>query len=210
MKSQFKILSSTLFGILGIFVSIISIFLSIFLYNQVESFSFFTHYISDLGDGPNHSNIIFNLGAIITGILFVNYFIFSWIIAIKFTHKNQRMNFILVLGFITSLGYILVGIFTKEKARLLHNIGSVFYFIGLSALSFYAGFWEFQKDNPNRVYGLVSLLIPLFPALYGIFFLAKSIVPQFESVTIFIEWIGYFAFKGWFSLFIGYFYFRKK
>jgi len=114
---------------LGICLSILFNTIAIILYRQVDpTFNMFSNFLSDLGDGPNNSNIVFNSGMIISGIFGI--FIFFYLMRFLQDKKgNSRLIFsAFIMGFIASIGAIMVGIFTVKTAPIMHVIGAAFSF----------------------------------------------------------------------------------
>ena len=61
-------INGSYFGIIGFIISFVSVLTAQMLYMAVDpSFSGTTNFISDLGAGPNGSDIVFNTGMILYG-----------------------------------------------------------------------------------------------------------------------------------------------
>jgi len=99
------------FGIIAFLINLFSITIAQVLYIEAEpNFSMCSNFISDLGAGPNRSDIFFNIGLIFTGISIMPFFVYiGW-----YLQKRQTSNSIIIgmiAGLIGSIGMILVGIF---------------------------------------------------------------------------------------------------
>ena len=110
---------------IGIGLSLLFIFIAVILFMQVDpTFSIYSNFISDLGDGPNNSNIVFNVGVIISGIF--NLFIYIYLT--RFLQKKDANEKLILLAFITAfvstIGTIMVGLFTSDTENTLHRTGA--------------------------------------------------------------------------------------
>ncbi len=71
----YKKIPGSYWAILGGIFGLLIIFISIFLHSLTEPISFFTHWVSHLGWGPNGSELVFRIGIIVTACLFIPYII---------------------------------------------------------------------------------------------------------------------------------------
>jgi len=187
------------FGFIGTGINLLGILIAITLFMQVDpTFNLFSNYISDLGDGPNHSDIVFNISVILTGIILW----FFYLYLMRYLQKmggNQNLTIIsFISGFIASIGAILVGIFTSEKAPELHRFSAALAFVGsLLALIFFGISEYYIPEIPKKLSCLGFFLAPL-SFLFLIFFLILNTTPGFNrGITIFTEWLAYFANTAW-------------
>ena len=120
------------FAFLGAGTSIASIFIALILYLAVDpTFTITKNYISDLGDGYNYSNVIFNIGHIFSGIFLALFFLYFARLLHNMGINNLTYMLLLISGMIYSIGTILVGIFPSKSAYEMHLIGAVLIFFGM-------------------------------------------------------------------------------
>lgn len=199
IDSFYERVNGSYFIFLGIFLSILFNTAAIILFRQVDpTFNMFSNFISDLGDGPNNSNIVFNTGMIITGI----FGIFIFLYLMRFLQKkkgNSRIIFsAFIMGFIASIGAIMVGIFTVKTAPIMHVIGAAFSFFGnFFALILFAK-TEFSISEISKKYSILGFILASFNFIYlTFFFLLYLNIGISKEFTIFTEWLAIFANIAW-------------
>lgn len=195
-------LKGSYFIFLGICFSLLFNTIAVILFRQVDpTFNMFSNFISDLGDGPNNSNIVFNTGMIISGILSI--FIFLYLM--RFLQKkkgNSRIIFsAFIMGFIASIGAIMIGIFTVNTAPIMHVIGAAFSFFGnFFALILFAKS-EYSISEISKKYSISGFILASVNFLYLTFFFLLYLNIGFsKELTIFTEWLAIFANIVWFFI----------
>ena len=203
------------FGIIGVSATSISVILAFFLYTSVNpTFNMVSNCVSDLGTGPNMSNIVYNLGAIVTGfcqiflyLSFVNYL----------QHKKPNtflINIIKLTSVISAIGLIFIGIIPFEREDLILFLGhgsaaATHYVAGSFAFIFY-GFFEIFALKHSKILWIISFLTGI---LYGILWVGYLIdfiikIPQ-VYVNYTLQWISLAGILLW-SLLHSLFLFNNK
>ena len=185
------------FAFLGAGISLISIFIAIILYVAVDpNFTIMTHYISDLGDGRNYSNVVFNISHIIMGIIFIFSFYY---LSMFLRNKEAQFStwYAFMGGFLYSLGLILVGIFPSKMAYEIHIIGAAFVFFGMFFSYVFYGISEFKISEINKKLAILGFIFSPLPIIFMSFLLLHFTVGFPLKITLFIEWITYFTMLSW-------------
>lgn len=186
------------FAFLGVATSLLCIFIAYLLFIQVDpSFTIFTHFISDLGDGPNFSNVVFSIGVISSSVisLFFYGFLTKFLIA---RDANKVLSILgLLFGVISSIGSFLVGIFPSAAAPLEHRIGALLSFSGSFFISIFYSGAELTSRNFNKLVGISGFLIAPFPIAFLLTYLFLHFPGINSTIPIFIEWLAYFTRMGW-------------
>ena len=186
------------FGLFSAVISLFSIFIAIILYMQLNpSFSFVTHFISDLGNGKNYSNIVFNLGRIISGFLSILCYFLLYRFFRKKEVKLSLAIISLISGIIASVGSILVGIYPSVPEPDMHKIAAILAFSGMFFVSIFYGISELTIKNFNKIYAMSGFIAAPFSVIYMILY-ATLYVPGINSeIPILVEWIAYFSMMVW-------------
>jgi len=205
------------FGVLIGLIGAITIGISAILFYSVEPFTFFSHWISNLGGAttnsklpPNGSNIVFGIGlvsAAICAIFFLNY-------AIKLLKPgNEKTIWLIYLdiltGFMTIIGIIIVSFFDMINLLAIHGVGATMFFMGgmLMVLFFTLTIIlnteiHWAKAIPGFVVTvvflvfLVTFLPPLLTGVQLLELLADTSATY--ALTRFWEWMVLFAILSWF------------
>jgi len=197
------------FGILTALSGAITITLSSVLYYIEEPFTFFSHWISHLGAGPNGGDIVFTIGLIITSAFAIPFLVYLNL----YLRKDMKGHKILMLeSFIASMiaiaGLIINAVWNMRDDPHLHITGSTtFFFAGFFMIIFYS-IWMFLSPKVPNKQAAIGLIVA---CIFGAFLI--SFIPSFEQedlfilltstdpiagITRFIEWIVFFAVIAWF------------
>jgi len=198
MNKLYEKFNGRYFAFLGAGISLSSIFIAIILYVAVDpSFTIMTHFISDLGDGRNYSNVVFNVSQIIIGVIFI----FSFYYLSMFLRNNEAKImltwFAFMGGLVYSLGLILVGIFPSKMAYEMHIIGAAFLFFGMFYSYIFYGISEFKISEINKKLAILGFIFAPLPIIFMSSLLLHFTVGFPLKITIFIEWIAYFTMMSW-------------
>jgi hypothetical membrane protein len=186
------------FGLLSATTSLLSIFIAIILYMQIiPSFSFVTHFISDLGNGKNYSNIIFNLGRIISGALSILCYFLLYRFFRKKEVKLSLALISLISGIIASVGSILVGIYPSVPEPDMHRIAAILAFSGMFFVSIFYGISELTIKNFNKLYAISGFIVAPFSVIYMILYVTLYLPGINSEIPILVEWIAYFSMMVW-------------
>ena len=89
---------------IGTGISLISKLIAVLLFLQIDpTFNIFSNYISDLGDGPNNSDIVYNIGVMLSGIFYCFFFLYL----MRYLQKKDG-DLKLLLGELTFLQYLYI------------------------------------------------------------------------------------------------------
>jgi len=179
------------FGIFGLMVFLSSTITALLVYLSVNpNYSIFTNWISDLGTGPNGSNIIFNTGWILSSGLILLFHIYQ----IKHIKKKIHRKYFLFLRLMAvsnisfTFGIFLVGVF-PENLAIYHLIAATFFFSGgIVFFSFYGILGILNKKIPLS-YTFIAIFISL---IYILFYLTAHFPEVFTKVGITVtsmEWL---------------------
>ena len=184
------------FGIIGLLIYLSSTFIAVLAYLSVNpNYSIFTNWISDLGTGPNGSNIIFNTGWIISSGLILLFHVYQ---IQKLKEKIKRkysivLKLMAISNLAFTLGIFLVGVFPGDFTFIYHIIGATFYFLGgLSFFSLYGLVAIFNKKIP-LIYAPIATFVSIS---YILFYLTAHFPEIFLRVGITItsmEWLTLFT-----------------
>ena len=112
-------------GFLAILIAIVFIGISIwFFYDELGYFSFFQVYISNLGNTPGRTMILYTIGMALLNIckiLFLFYFS-GYLMLIQ--SKKRRIWLNIVFSLMNSAGWVLMTVFSSSANANVHEIGS--------------------------------------------------------------------------------------
>ena len=185
------------FGLLSAVISLLSIFIAIILYMQINpSFSFLTDFISDLGNSqPN--DIWFNMGRIISGSLSILCYFLLYRFFRKKEVKLSLAIISLISGAIASVGSILVGIYPSVPEPDMHRIAAILAFSGMFFVSIFYGISEITIKNFNKLYAISGFIVAPFSVIYMILYVTLYLPGINSEIPILVEWIAYFSMMGW-------------
>ena len=184
---------------IGIGLSLLFILIAVILFMQVDpTFNIYSNFISDLGDGPNNSNIVFNTGVIISGIF--NFLIYLYLT--KFLQKKDANEKLILIAFlaaiISAIGTIMVGLFTSDTENFLHRTGAGLSFFGSFFLIIFYGIVEYKISDIPKKYSVSGFILAPISIVFLVFFLLLILNTGFSSeITIFTEWLAFFANTAW-------------
>ena len=190
------------FGIIAFLISAISVTIAQMLYMETDpSFSMSTNFISDLGTGPNGSDIVFNIGMILAGFFYIPFYVYiGWYLQKRENMNSLRMG--MIAGLIGSIGMILVGVFplnpNDKFSYNMHIIAAGILWYGVLIMLLIYGISEYRNPEiPN----LLSIIAFITALLYGAFITSLIIqylasIP-FQAYTYIIEWISSWVMGIW-------------
>lgn len=200
MDNFYKKINGSYFAFLGSSIFLIAIFIASGIYFASDpSFNIMTHWVSDLGEGPNFSNYVFNTGEIITGICYILFFLFLT----KVLYREKKMKIPLIISFIisiiASIGLILAGIFPMYAAPLIHKTVATICFIGMCLSFIIFGYIESLIEDIPKLYSLVSYIISSIIIIFMISYLLDEVkIVQAREFYLFFEWFSVFSIIMWF------------
>ena len=154
---------SGIFGFLFIIVASI-------LHSITEPVSFFTHWVSHLGWGPNGSEPVFRIGIIVLGCLMIPYVIsltqYLW--KEREEDKSGRVKILLPSAFISGIialfGLLFVSIFGNiaQVGFFLHLIGAVTFFAMTTVMMLLYTVSMMLCGKKNKIQELCTVIILIF------------------------------------------------
>ncbi len=160
-------------------------------------FSIFTTYLSDIGDTPVWPQAIFNSGTLIAAPL--RYLVLA-LLVLRLTQLGAGRAFaisVLLIGFISVIGTILMTAVPFSKVPSIHKIGIPLYFFGVVIFQMIIFFKEWVLKNVPKILPLLSLLLVvvyfIFVAL--VILLEKGVVSR--SAPVIWEWLAFFTSVVW-------------
>lgn len=187
------------FAIAASLISLITLSLSLIILSITDSkVILLTEFMSYLGDGLRFSNFLFNAGMVISSVLFVFYYWFlSEYIYQNGVKEKGRIDSALTFAILTCIGSFMVGIFPESYAFQLHTIGAAFTFIGGVCLTYLYGTSELKVPGFNPQVAKLSFVTTSIPFIYLIFYSLSVSLEFAPYVTIFLQWLSYFALMIW-------------
>lgn len=187
------------FVFIGTGISLLSKLIAVILFMQVDpTFNIFSNYISDLGNGPNNADIVYNTGVTLSGIFNCFFFLYLMRYLQKRGANKTLITISFIAGLIASIGAILVGIFTSENAPELHRLGATCSFFGNFFALIFFGLSEYDISEIPKKLSLLGFILAPLSFLFLSFYFLLSINPEFSrELTIFTEWLAYFANTAW-------------
>ena len=209
-------ISGGLIGIIATIVGVITILGASLLFYSVEPFTFYTHWISNLGgvvtnggQFPNGSNIVFAIGLITVGILAIPFMLYVAKVILDGEQKYSILVVIFVLfGIITLLGIVGVALFDMKSQPILHVVFAALFFLGSFLMVLIYSISLFFNSKISWLHGAFSLAIATVSAIFlltlvphiaqggDIAALIVSTGPEL-SVSRFWEWMFLFAIFSW-------------
>jgi len=185
------------FIIFGTLVSFLFVTVAWIFYIAVDpSFSVFTHWMSDLGVGPNGSDIIHN-----TGLYYSSFFtIFSCLYLSFYLEQKggiKLFNLIaLIPAIISAIGVFFLAVFPIAPGFGPHNIAAGTFFGGIFAFSLAYGIAEYLNPKISKWFSVSSFISAFFILLY----LILCIGPFPVVLAFFSEWLTLVGIGIWVSI----------
>jgi len=191
------------FGIIAITSAAICIIIAYLLYTEADpNFSIASNFISDLGVGPNGSDVFFGLGMILLGTFIMPFFTYLGRYLQKRDNNPKPLRIGIFAGLIGSIGIVLVGVFPLDPDdNFSYNIHIIFagvLFYGILTMLLIYGIFEYRNPViPN----ILSILAFITAAFYG-FFITSVVIQYltstpFQAYTYTAEWIGSWLMGVW-------------
>ena len=184
----------SIFGFTGVAISAFSTLTSLLLYMAVDpSFSFVTHWISNLGGGPNGSSFVFNSGMMVTSIFILLFQIYV-IRDLKKRGGNKILIKLLFLAAICSTaGLFFVGVFPLTVA-ILHGTAASFYFFGGLIFCTLYGVLVLLTPGVHKIQAILGFITAGFFGLHLFTSMITALFTEVEmGINMFTEWSSLFA-----------------
>lgn len=167
------------FGIISTVSGALTILIASILYFPVESFNFTTHWISNLGgiitnsgEAPNYSYVIFSIGLTITAI-FTTLFITGLIRDLLSTSQDYKS--LVSTGFIVSLfsliGILGVAFFNMKSFPVIHTYFAISFFFGSSLMMILFSLAILMNENYHWLVGVIGLFLASPAVLFELSFI---------------------------------------
>ncbi len=212
-------------ALMGGVVGLAVILIASILYSLTEPISFFTHFVSHLGWGPNGSEPIFRIGIAALGILMAPYILYlNRLLKVEKGEDHYLIRKIIhVLAFISAIisliGLWMVSIWgnINQEGFFLHLVGAVIFFImAMGFMLFYSFLMVFNKKWSKIqlvctlvvIFFGVAMMISAFPLINNIDLeslsgdindILAAIIPYTTWLTFF-EWLYILGVCVWFII----------
>jgi len=180
--------------VVGALIGFLTAITAILLYISGDpTFSFFTHWVSHLGVGPNGSSVVFNGGMVYSGII-------SWIYSLYlagYLHKKGAVKFLTAIslgcGIILGIGLLLIGIFPLELIFGIHNVAAGLFFYGGMFSCIIYGITAYLTPGISKLQSIIGFSIA---SVFLIYIVVNSL-PLNISFKMAAEWAVFFAIPTW-------------
>ena len=177
----------------------LSILISIVLYIINDaSFSLVTHYLSDVGAGPNGVGLVFSVGMILTSAVMIFFFLH---LGTYLINKKGNKYFIIigfVSGLISSIGTFFVGIFPINIYLDLHNFSASFFFIGGITYCLFFAISELTTPEISKYQALSGFVVCFFFFVFIFYSSINYYNPELCVIESYIsEWTLFFVLISW-------------
>jgi len=180
--------------VVGALIGFLTATAAILLYISGDpTFSFFTHWVSHLGVGPNGSDIVFNGGMVYSGII-------SWIYSLylaRYLHKNGALKILIIIslgcGIILGIGLLLLGIFPLELIFGIHNVAAGLFFYGGMFSCIIYGITAYFTPSISKLHSIIGFMI----ATVFLSYIIINSLPFNISFKMAAEWSVFFAIPSW-------------
>ncbi len=186
------------FALLGVLISIISISTAFVLYTSGDSsFTIYSHWISDLGYGPNGADVVFNSGMIITSLIMLFFQIYLNRNLQTIYGKTKILKLAIISGYISLIGLFFVGIFPLNQFQVLHGIAADLFFFGGLFSSILLGISEIKTPDVPRFKAIMGFITAFSFGLYIMIAVGALFIPLITGIVKFFEWISVGVLLSW-------------
>ena len=193
-------------GFSGAALGIATVFFSGAAYVQHHAFSFFTTYLSDIGDTPGWPQVIFNSGMLIAAPV---RYLFLILLLLRLRDLGAGKLFgalALSIGTLVVIGSIGLAAIPYSLNLALHKALAMLYFFGVVILQTLIGIQEWRRKLPI-VLPVASLTVV---AIYLVFAVLLASIGKIEGISrntpVIWEWLAFCSLMFWLishSLFLG-------
>ena len=146
--------------------------------------------MSHLGIGPNGSNIVFNVGSLISGISMVFFFLNLSVFLIKKDVPRILVNISFICGFLSSAGIFMIGLFPGDGSQDLHNFAASFFFLGGLSYCILYGISEWKAKSISKLQALSGFVVAFSFVVFLFFTTINYYNPELAlEISHFSEWI---------------------
>jgi len=180
-------------------VPVLSILISIIFYIINDaSFSFVTHYLSDVGAGPNGVGLVFSVGMMLTSAVMIFFFLH---LSTYLINKKGNKKFIIIAfvsGLISAIGTFFVGVFPINIYLDLHNLSASLFFLGGMAYCLFFAISELTTPGISKHQALSGFVVCFFFFLFIFYSSINYYDHELCVIESYIsEWILFFVLISW-------------
>jgi len=195
-------------GIIGSFLSVIAVAISCIFYYQNQPFTFFNHWVSNLGVGNNPAAYIFNIGLMVSAVFYFafNVYLLKWLKPVRKSVKIC-MEIASFFNVIAVVGIFILTANDMVERLAPHSIGAYMFFGGSATYITLVYIALHLNQNATKFQFLLSLtILVLYLSITPVMW--SSLPPSQWSTMLgymgpelnaarLIEWICLFLFYAW-------------
>ena len=190
--------SLKLVGIIGGVWAILVVLSSTIAYLSAHSdFSFFTTYLSDIGDTPVWPQVLFNSGTLLAAPLRILILVLLVLRLMQLGAGRPFAVSVITIGVVSVIGTILMTAVPFSKAPSMHKLGIPLYFFGVVIFQMIIFFKEWALKNVPKILPILSLLLVIVYFIFAVLvaLLEKGIVNR--NAPVMWEWLAFFTSVIW-------------
>ncbi|MFN2304960.1 MAG: hypothetical protein ACK2TV_14610 [Anaerolineales bacterium] len=188
-----------LIGSFTFILAILTVLTSVLAYLPAHpDFSFFTTYLSDIGDTQGWPQIFFNSGTLLAAPL--RYIIIVLIVFRLLAVGNIGKGFviaILVVGVLSTIGTVLMTAVPFSVAPAVHKSGIGLYFLGVVFLQSLIGIKELSLKELTWSLPIWSFAIVVCFLIFFVLLMLYEMGRLGRNTPVFWEWMCFFTSTGW-------------
>jgi len=184
-------------GLVGAALGVAFVVGSTLLYARDHGFSFFTTYLSDVGNAPGWPQVVFNSGMLLSAPL---RYVFLVFLVFRLVHQGAGVSFgraALIIGALVVVGSIGTAAVPFSFNLRIHKLSALVYFFGTVALQSLIAVQEIRLRLP-RVLPISTLALV---AIYLVFACLLAMVGRVAGITratpVIWEWLAFAAIMVW-------------
>lgn len=198
----YKKIKGGYFALLGALIGFLTVTISLALFIQIEpSFSFFTHYISDIGDARGLPGIIWEIGMLVgltpVRLLFLIYLV-------RFLQKMGANNKLIVLAFVFSMisitGSVLMATTPFHVSEAIHIMSAFVYFIGVWFSQIFFSTAELKIAKFPKHLPISGFSVVLFYGIFTTLLILYKVAGFDRNLPVFWQWLSFVAILIWLVL----------
>ena len=181
-------------GMLGVFVVLTATLAYI---PQHPDFSLFTTFLSTIGDTPGWPQVLFNSGTLLASPLRYLVLVLFALRLFQLGSGRPFMIAVLVIGFISTLGTVIMTAVPFSLAPAIHKSGIGLYFLGIVILQSVVFNKQWSMKGINRILPILSLaMVIIFIGFFVLLVLYEQGIIG-SGGPVFFEWLCFFSSIAW-------------
>ena len=182
------------FFIFAMLIPVGLVLISISLYSLTEPFSIFTHYLSDLGIGPNGSGIVFSIAMFTASIAIFLLSVFLFQLLQKAGGDPLKVMICLCSSTLTAISVFFIGVFPTVYMQIVHNVFASILFYGMLITTISLILIEWKMPALPKILPISTIILVVVNSVFTVFtFLRDFNIGDFETEVRFMEWMTAFA-----------------